>query len=146
MGKINIVIGFDFGTKRIGVSVGQFVTKSASPVCVIRVKKGIPDWEKIQALKDEWNIDAFVVGMPYNMDGTEQPITKSAQQFGNRLKKLFDLPVYYVDERLTTKAVIGYLKESNQKKQLQNKKNIDSLAAKIILESFLKSTNPGGSL
>jgi putative Holliday junction resolvase len=141
--KENAVLGFDFGTKRIGVAVGQFVTKSASPVCVIKTKAGTPNWEKIKSLKNEWNVDAFVVGIPYNMDGSEQAITKSAQQFGYRLKKLFKMPVYFVDERLTTKEALWSLKQSDKKKQLQYSKNIDSLAAKIILESFLRSTNKG---
>lgn len=138
--NLDIVLGFDFGTKRIGVAVGQFVTQSASPITILTSKKGIPDWKSIETLKNEWKANAFVIGMPYNMDGTEQRITKGARQFGHQLKKMFKLPVYFVDERLTTKEAHWFLKE---KKPLHNDKNVDSLAAKIILESFLRLNNKG---
>ena len=133
-----IVLGFDFGTKRIGVAVGQFITRTASPIGILTAYQGIPDWNTIKALKDDWKATAFVVGMPYNMDGTEQKITEDARQFGQKLKKLFKLPVYFVDERLTTKAAQWFLKEKEVKKRLHNPRKVDSLAAKIILESFLR--------
>jgi putative Holliday junction resolvase len=141
--NINIVMGFDFGTKRIGVAVGQFITRSATPVTILNSKRGIPDWKNIETLKNEWKANAFVVGMPYNMDGTEQEITKGAKQFGHQLKKMFKLPVYFVDERLTTKEAQWSLKENKEKKRLHNNKKVDSLAAKIILESFLRLNNKG---
>lgn len=136
-------MGFDFGAKRIGVAVGQFITRSATPVAILNSKKGIPDWKNIEILKNEWKANAFVVGMPYNMDGTAQKITKDAKHFGQQLKKMFKLPVYFVDERLTTKEAQWSLKESKEKKRLKNNKRVDSLAAKIILESFLRLNNKG---
>lgn len=141
--NINIVLGFDFGTKRIGVAVGQFITRRASPITILNSRGGIPDWKSIEALKNEWKANAFVVGMPYNMDGTEQEITKGAKKFGRHLEKMFKLPVYFVDERLTTKEAQWSLRENKEKKRLQNNKNVDSLAAKIILESFLRLNNKG---
>jgi len=141
--NINIVLGFDFGAKRIGVAVGQFITRSASPITILNSRGGIPDWKNIESLKNEWKANAFVVGMPYNMDGTEQEITKGAKKFGRQLEKMFKLPVYFVDERLTTKEAQWSLRENKEKKRLQNNKNVDSLAAKIILESFLRLNNKG---
>lgn len=146
--KIETLIGFDFGTKRIGVAVGQTITYSATPLTVVNAKKGVPNWSLIKNLKNEWKADAFVVGMPYNVDGTEQFITKEAKKFGKKLEKKFDLPVYFVDERLTTKEANLTLSNTHNKKKLLGNKRmaIDSYAAKIILESFLRLKKHRGNM
>ena len=65
------VLGFDFGTKRIGVAVGQTITCTANPLATVRASDGRPDWSAINALIDVWTPAAIVVGMPVNMDGSE---------------------------------------------------------------------------
>src|SRR5437016_3370830 len=102
MHKVNTYLGFDFGMKRIGVAVGQNLTKTANPLPVLDAKNGVPDWNRIAALISQWKIDAFVVGIPLNMDGTEQFTTSAAKQFADALKQRFHKPVYGMDERLST--------------------------------------------
>ena len=130
-----IALGFDFGMKRIGVAIGQSVTQTANPLTILQAIDGIPNWEEIDKLIHVWNINVLIVGLPCNMDGTEQDITLNTKKFANRLKQKFKLPLYFVDERLTTQEAIQELKSQ---KKLKERSEIDSYAAKIILESWLK--------
>ena len=133
------IIGFDFGMKRIGVAVGQTVTFTAQPLDALKAADGIPDWEIISDLLITWQADAFVVGLPLNMDGSLQEITRCAQKFANRLRHKFNRPVYLMDERLTTKAARQFMDEHQIK--IKKSGQIDSYAAKIILESWLQNQN-----
>ena len=99
-----IVMGIDFGLKRIGLSIGQTITQSARPLETLSAKEGIPDWQRLSTLVKTYRPEAFVIGIPLNMDGTDQPITLSARQFAQNLSDRFHLPVHPMDERLTTKA------------------------------------------
>lgn len=138
---VNItVLGFDFGMKHIGVAVGQTITRSANPLSSLKAKDGIPNWDNISKLITTWNAKALVVGIPLNMDGTEQPITAAAKKFSNRLEARFNLPVHHVDERLTTVEAKQQLFDSSGYKAL-DKSSIDSYSAKLILESWLNSTH-----
>lgn len=96
------VLGFDFGTKSIGVAVGQQITASATPLLSIKAVDGIPNWEEIAKLIQEWQPDLVVVGLPLNMDGTEQEMTHRARKFANRLNAKFGVKIFTQDERLTT--------------------------------------------
>lgn len=133
------LLGFDFGTKRIGIAVGQTLTKSAKALKRVTYRESQPDWKAIEHLIQEWQPDALVVGIPLNMDGTEQVLTLKARDFKNQLKQRFGLPVYEVDERLSSVAVRSTLFEAGGFKALQ-KGDIDSLAAQLILESFFAQT------
>ena len=136
-----VMLGFDFGMKRIGIAIGDTLTNTAKPLTTISAKDGIPQWSQIDALIQEWKINSMVVGMPYRLDGTSQDITRSATKFLNRLKAKFSLPVFFMDERLTTKVAKIEL-------QRHDKKNvsIDSMAATLILQSWLnqRNINSGG--
>ena len=66
------LLGFDFGMKNIGIAVGQELTRTANPLTAIKARDGIPDWELIARLLQEWQPALLVVGLPLNMDGTEQ--------------------------------------------------------------------------
>lgn len=127
MPKHNTLLGFDFGMRRIGVAVGQMITRTANPVAVLNARDGVPNWGHVQELIDTWNIDAIVVGIPLNMDGSKQPVTFAAQRFANKLSSRYGLPVYTVDERLTTV-------EAKRHQQTE----LDSYAAKLILEQWLR--------
>ena len=128
------LIAFDFGMRRIGVAVGQTITASATPQPFLLAKAGKPRWESIAELIKKWSVTALVVGLPRNMDGTEQSITTSARQFADHLKSRFQLPVYLVDERLTTKTAKSALAERGK----LSKAVVDSYAAKLILEDWLR--------
>ncbi|MGD9107767.1 MAG: Holliday junction resolvase RuvX [Gammaproteobacteria bacterium] len=132
------LLGFDFGTKSIGVAVGQTVTKSAKPLTAIKVKDDRPDWPKIIQLIDEWKPDALIVGLPLNMDGSEQAITQVVKKFADDLQRKFNLPVHLVDERLTTVEARAKLFEEQGGYRALRKPNIDAMAAQVILESWMQ--------
>ncbi len=138
---MSTIIGFDFGTKSIGVAVGQSVTGTASPLSALKAKDGIPNWDAIEQLFKEWQPERLVVGLPLNMDGSEQPLTQRAKKFGNRLHGRFDLPVSFQDERLTSTAAREELFNSGGYKKLE-KGLVDSQAALLIVEDFLSNSLP----
>ena len=133
---LSILLGFDFGMKRIGVAVGQTVTQSARPLKTIKAKEGVPDWDEIEQLIKIWQPDAFIVGIPLNMDGTEQLLTKSVYTFMEQLQARYSLPVYGMDERLSTVDAREHLFQKGGFKALQNGQ-VDSVAAQLILQNWL---------
>ena len=138
MPEIKTVIGFDFGSKYIGVAVGQMSPSLAQPLTSLTVKNGELPWKEIEQLLEIWAPDALVVGIPLNMDGTEQPITHLARDFLMQLKNRFQLPVFPVDERLTTVEARSRLFAVGGYKALK-KKSIDSIAAQLIVEMWLEN-------
>jgi len=131
-----IVLGFDFGMKRIGVAIGQTVTQTARPLDTLPAKEGLPNWEALSKLINKWLPDALVVGIPLNMDGTDQPISDKARQFARQLSQHFQLPVHEMDERLTTKAARENLFAEGGYKALQDGQ-VDRVAAQLILQNWL---------
>lgn len=130
------LIGFDFGTKSIGVAIGQTLTRSARPLLSLKAQNGIPNWKQIAQIIAEWGADALVVGIPLNMDGTQQSITKQAQHFAKTLREKFGLTVHLVDERLTTVAARAELFAKGGKDALK-KSRVDAVAAQLILEDWM---------
>ncbi|PCJ32565.1 MAG: Holliday junction resolvase RuvX [Gammaproteobacteria bacterium] len=129
-------LGFDFGLKNIGVAVGQELTLTASPLTVIKARQGIPNWDDIEKLMKEWKPDLLVVGLPLNMDGSEQKMTKTARKFGNRLNGRFQLPVEWQDERLTTFEALETL-GVHSKLDAKHRDDVDRISAQLILQSWL---------
>ncbi|GAB1057381.1 MAG: Holliday junction resolvase RuvX [Shewanella algae] len=132
------VLGFDFGTKSIGIAIGQQLTGSASPLTSIKAVDGIPDWQQIAALIEEWQPDLVVVGLPLNMDGTEQEMTQRARKFANRIAGRFGVRVATQDERLTTADAKARLFELGGFKAL-TKGQIDAVSAVLIIESYFEN-------
>lgn len=132
------ILAFDFGTHRIGVAFGQELTGTATPLPILPARDGIPDWQQIAKLMEEWQPDAFVVGVPLNMDGTEGPITPRARKFGNRLHGRFHRPIHTMDERLSTVEAREKLEGSANKNTI----GLDSMAATLILESWFREQAP----
>lgn len=99
---LRLILGFDYGTKQIGVAVGQVITGQARELCTLKAQNGIPDWNQVEALIKEWKPDAVVVGLPLNMDGTPSDMCLRAEKFARRLNGRYNLPFYTHDERLTT--------------------------------------------
>lgn len=129
------VIGFDFGTQSIGVAIGNPITGSATPLSALKARDGVPNWDTLEQVIKEWQPQRLIVGLPLNMDGSEQPITQRARKFGNRLHGRFGLPVDFQDERLTTVDARADLFEHGGYKALQ-KGAIDSGSAVVIIESW----------
>lgn len=138
MRDIKTVLGFDFGSKYIGVAVGHTSPVMAQPLTSLIAQKGEPPWKEIEALLKMWSPDALIVGIPLNMDGSEQAITHSARFFLENLKQRFQLRVFAVDERLTTVEARARLFSSGGYKALR-KKAIDSVSAQLIVETWLES-------
>ncbi|GGO68632.1 Holliday junction resolvase RuvX [Bowmanella pacifica] len=130
------LLGFDFGTKSIGVAAGQEITGTAAPLAALKAVDGIPDWSKVEALFAEWQPHLVVVGLPLNMDGTDQQVTHGARKFANRLNARFKVRVETCDERLTTADARARLFELGGYKKL-DKQKVDSVAACLILESWM---------
>ena len=133
--KVKTVMGFDFGTQSIGVAVGQTVTCQANPLTALKARDGIPNWDTVKALIDEWQPDLVIVGLPLNMDGTEQPVTQAAKRFAGRIHGRFHVQVELQDERLTTREAKEELFDAGGFRALE-KGAIDAEAARAILEAW----------
>ena len=132
------VLGFDYGTRQIGVAIGQTLTGSANPLKELRARDGIPDWDQIGALLKEWQPDALIVGLPLNMDGSPSEMSARAEKFARRLHGRFQLPVHCVDERLSTFEAKQTLRDSGRGAPTSYRDNpVDSLAAALLLETWL---------
>jgi len=132
-------MAFDFGTKQIGVAVGQTVSKTAQALTLLKASNGAPDWQIIDQLVQEWQPDAFVVGLPLNMDGSVSHMSGRARKFSNRLTDRYHKPCHLVDERLSSVEAREELSTSDDSKKKNTK--IDSLAAALILRSWLAEYN-----
>lgn len=137
MMTLSVILGFDFGLKRIGVAVGQTITNTAHALTILNADHGVPNWDEIKKLIDEWGADAVVVGLPLTMNKTEQPITQQARAFGSQLQSHFDLPLYFVDERLTTIAARDEMHTTIKGKARFGA--ADGVSAKLIVESWLSN-------
>lgn len=135
-----VVMAFDFGTRFIGVAVGQSVTGTATPLAALRARDGVPDWNQIMQLIAEWGPQQLLVGLPLNMDGSESAMSARAQKFANRLHGRCGLPVTLWDERLSSFEARGELLEQNRRSQSAGRafreRGVDSLSARLILESW----------
>jgi putative holliday junction resolvase len=133
-------MAFDYGARRIGVAVGQATTGSASPVGVVAVH-GAPDWTALTRCVREWSPARLLVGLPYNMDGTETSLTATCRAFAAELERRYGLPVQFVDERLTSAAATDELREARRagaRTRRVRREDIDAHAARLILETWLR--------
>lgn len=134
---MSTLLGFDYGTKRIGVAVGQTITGSATPLLTLRSRDGQPDWEGIRALIDEWRPDALVLGLPLEMDGREVEWSVLVHRFARQLQGRFGLSVHLIDERLTSIAAQRHLDSGGHRRRERPSESIDAVAAALILETWL---------
>ena len=85
-----VVMAFDYGLRNIGIAIGQNITKSASTFYAIKAQEGVPDWIKLDLIIQEWEPVLFVVGDPFNMDGTKSEFQKNCEIFSRVKKKIQD--------------------------------------------------------
>ena len=135
----NIVklLAFDFGLARIGVASGQTITRTATPLTILPAKEGMPNWQEVTHLIEKWAPDALIVGKPLHMDGSISEMNTLAEHFATELETRFNLPIYHVDERLSSEEVNYRLKALGDGRTGRSSKYIDDLAACVILESWL---------
>ncbi|MDH5361552.1 MAG: Holliday junction resolvase RuvX [Gammaproteobacteria bacterium] len=131
------VIGMDFGTRKIGIAVGQTFTQTARPLQTIKAKNGKPDWSELDRILKEWQPVALVVGRPVHMDGTEQEMTEKADRFARQLEHRYRVPLFQADERLSSHEAESLLDEEFGKQQYA-REEVDKLAASLILQAWLK--------
>ena len=126
------VMSFDFGTRRIGVAVGNTLTCLGQPIKTIAESSSDAAFKVIEGLLREWQPNRLVVGLPCHPDGTEHEMSAKARRFGNQLHGRFQLPVEWVDERYTSAVLEG---------DPDMRDNLDAESAALILEQYFLEKN-----
>ena len=129
-------MGFDFGMVRIGVAIGETVTGLAHPLTLIASEPITQRFEQIGALLAEWQPRQIVVGLPTSLEDAEHEMTQRCRRFGNQLHGRFNLPVAWVDERLSSAEAEQRLQQAGQSARAA-KANVDAVAAQILLQQWL---------
>ena len=132
-------LGIDYGGKRIGLAVSDAGGKMALPLTTLQ-SHGTVDQHAaaVLAASDDFDIEAFVVGLPLNMDGTEGKQAKLARRFGAELQRASRKPVHFADERLSSQAAAELLRPAGLTRK-KRKHRLDRIAAKVMLQDFLDS-------
>ena len=130
-------LGFDFGNKKIGMAVGQLETKTASPLETLRSLNQVPTWNTISHYIDEWQPVGLVVGVSRQADGSDNPITPRMLKFCRQLNGRYNLPVFQIDEALSTFEAKQMLYDDMQVSATKLWAVQDQLAAQLILQSWL---------
>jgi putative holliday junction resolvase len=134
-----VVLAFDFGHRRIGVACGDTVSRTAAPLDALPAGSGGPRWERVDALLREWQPALIVVGLPYNVDGSDSAMTDAAREFAAELERRCLLQVVLVDERYSSREAEARLKsarESGLRRRRIAKADVDAAAACVILERW----------
>lgn len=140
------ILAFDFGTRKIGVAAVDLdaanIVASCNELPTISAREGIPDWQEMTELIDAWKPSGAIVGLPLDGEGNDMEITRRARKFGNRIKGRFTIPVTFIDERLSTREA---KQEAHERGRSQHYKSapVDSIAARLILESWLSNSEEG---
>lgn len=121
------VMAFDYGTRRVGVAVGNSLTRRGQALKTIAAPNADALFREISHLLQEWQPSQLVVGLPKHPDGTEHEMTAKAKRFGNQLNGRFNLPVSWVDERYTSAVLEG---------DPEMRDNLDAQSAALILEQY----------
>jgi putative Holliday junction resolvase len=134
-----LVLAFDFGLRRIGVACGDTLSRNASALDTVPAGPTGPRWELIAAMLRDWQPDMAVVGLPYNVDGSENDMTGAARSFAAELARRFGIEVVMVDERyssLEAAARLQTARESGLRRRRVAKSDVDAAAACVILERW----------
>ena len=136
------IMGLDVGSKTVGVAISDPLGFTAQGVEIIKIDEeaGEFGFERLAELVKEYKVDKFVVGLPKNTNNTSGPRVEASQSYGEKIKELFQLPIDYQDERLTTVQAERMLVEQADVSRNKRKKVIDKLAAQLILQNYLDRT------
>ena len=129
------MLAFDYGLKNIGVAVGEVTFATANEHGILKGRDGVPNWDQVGALLQEWQPVLVLVGKPLNMDGTDSELSRRAVKFANRINGRFNLPVQLVDERLSSREAKQEAAERNHRGSYGDNP-IDAIAARLILETW----------
>ena len=142
---MSTLLAFDFGEVRIGVAVGSSELGIAHPVETITAEENERRFARVEQLIREWQPSCLIVGLPSHLDGTPHEMTRLSRKFANRLHGRFGLPVFLVDERLSSAAASSALNEAGVRGRRQ-KPALDQVAAMQILQTYLDSPASGEAL
>ncbi len=133
------VMGLDVGSKTVGVAISDPLGFTAQGVEISKINEEAKEFgfDRLGELVKEYQVDKFVVGLPKNMNNTEGPRVEASKAYGDKIKEIFNLPVDYQDERLTTVQAERMLVEQADVSRDKRKKVIDKLAAQLILQNYL---------
>lgn len=133
------IMGLDIGSKTVGVAISDPLGFTAQGVEIVRIDEeaGEFGFERLEELVKQYKVDKFVVGLPKNMNNTEGPRVEASKAYGDKINELFNIPVDYQDERLTTVQAERMLVEQADVSRGKRKKVIDKLAAQLILQNYL---------
>lgn len=131
-------LAFDYGLKKIGVAYGQSITGRAKGIDILKARDGIPEWNDIAKIINDWKPNFLVIGLPYNLDGSNSELLSRAVTFAHRLNGRFELPCYGSDERLSSADARIQQKSKDIFRKKNKKVLIDDIAAIIILEDWFK--------
>lgn len=133
------VLGFDVGARRIGVAVGNTLSRTARPIAMVAARDEGPDWDAIAALIRDWSPDRLIVGEPLTLDGEAQLATHLARRFAREAGTRFALPVDLVDERSSSREADRRFANARREGRARRRdaRNLDALAAQIIVERWL---------
>ena len=133
------LMGLDVGSKTVGVAISDPLGFTAQGVEIIKINEEAKEFgfDRLGELVKEYQVDKFVVGLPKNMNNTEGPRVEARKAYGDKIKEIFNLPVDYQDERLTTVQAERMLVEQADVSRDKRKKVIDKLAAQLILQNYL---------
>ena len=133
------VMGLDVGSKTVGVAISDPLGFTAQGVEIIKINEEAKEFgfDRLGELVKEYQVDKFAVGLPKNMNNTEGPRVEASKAYGDKIKEIFNLPVDYQDERLTTVQAERMLVEQADVSRDKRKKVIDKLAAQLILQNYL---------
>ena len=133
-----VVMGFDYGRRRIGIAIGQKLTGTASALETLDALDGNPNWNRVTKIVAQWQPQAMVVGIPCHLDGSPSDTSREAERFARQLEGRYKLPVYRGDERLTSREAESVIAKKRNAGQLKRKAvDTDRLAAQIILQTWL---------
>ena len=138
-GTPQVVLAFDFGRRRIGVACGDTISRTAAPLNAVPADARGPRWEAIDALLREWQPALIVVGLPYNVDGSDSTQTRDARSFAAEVARRYRLQVVLVDERYSSREAEARLKSaraSGLRRRRVAKADVDAAAACVILERW----------
>lgn len=136
------ILGFDYGTRWIGVAVGNRLS-GARPLATIAHTTGATPWRDIDQLIAEWQPLALVVGLPLDLDGNEQTMSRTARAFAQQLAAQHELPVHMIDERHTSQEAGRRFaaRRAAGKARRKDAVTLDAIAAQVILESWLAESD-----
>jgi len=136
---VTTLLGFDYGARRIGVAVGNVLTRSARALEVVNNGAQGPDWQRFDTLLREWRPQTLLVGLPLTMDGSEQGNTRNARAFAAALSARYGIEAQLVDERLSSREAASRFAQRRASGQSRRKhaRDLDAVAAEIIVETWL---------